>query len=96
MTGYPNAPGHRRVDTSIAAADALAPKLRRLQHEALAAIRKAGWIGLTVDELAKELGLDLCAIQPCMSELSREGLIEDSDQRRPDQTRKMAIVWTAV
>lgn len=34
MSTYPDAPGHRKVATSIAAADALAPKLGRLQRMA--------------------------------------------------------------
>lgn len=42
MSTYPDAPGHRNVDTSVAAADDLAPKLARLQRMALAMIRGAG------------------------------------------------------
>ena len=34
MSIYPDAPGHRNVETSIAAADDLAPKLGRLQRMA--------------------------------------------------------------
>ncbi len=34
MSTYPDAPGHRNVETSIAAADAIAPKLGRLQRMA--------------------------------------------------------------
>lgn len=96
MTAYPNAPGHRHVDTSIAAADALAPKLGRLQFMAAAAIGDAGAHGLTADELAARLGLDRWSIQPRTSELRRKGLIRDSGQRRPNATGKLAIVWTAV
>src|SRR3546814_1329271 len=47
MGTYPDAPGHRNVETSIAAADALAPKLGRLQRMAEGAIRDAGAHGLT-------------------------------------------------
>ena len=39
---YPDAPGHRNVETSIAAAEALAPKLGRLQRMAEGTIRDAG------------------------------------------------------
>lgn len=93
MSTYPDAPGHRHVDTSMAAADALAPKLGRLQSMTQAAIREAGWIGLTADELASTLGMDRWSIQPRTSELRRKGLIRDSGQRRPNATGKMAIVW---
>lgn len=96
MTGYPDAPGHRNVEASIAAADALAPKLARLQRMAEAAIRDAGPHGLTADELAVRLELDRYSIQPRTSELRRKGLIRDSGKRRPNATGKQAIVWVAV
>jgi len=95
MSIYPDAPGHRNINTSVAAADALAPKLGRLQRMAEDAIRDAGWLGLTADELAAKLGMDRYSIQPRTSELRRKGLIRDSGQRRPNSTGKMAIVWVA-
>ncbi len=95
MNVYPDAPGHRNVDTSIAAATALAPKLGRLQRMAETAIRNAGQYGLTADELAARLGMDRWSIQPRTSELRRKGLIRDSGLRRPNATGKQAIVWIA-
>lgn len=95
MNGYPDTPGHRNVDTSIAAAIALAPNLGRLQRLALDAIRDSGWLGLTADELAAALEMDRWSIQPRTSELKRKGHIRDSGQRRPNATGKMAIVWVA-
>ncbi len=95
MNTYPNAPGHRHVDTSVAAASALAPMLGRLQRMALDAIHDAGWLGLTADELAARLGMDRWSIQPRTSELKRKGLIRDSGLRRPNASGKMAIVWVA-
>ena len=72
MSAYPDAPGHRNVNTSIAAADALAPKLGRLQRIAEAAIRDAGWLGLTADELAARLDMDRWSIQPRTSDSMRK------------------------
>jgi len=95
MSVYPNAPGHRNVETSIAAADALAPKLGRLQRMAQSAITDAGARGLTADELAARLEMDRWSIQPRTSELKRKGLIRDSGHRRPNATGKLAIVWIA-
>jgi hypothetical protein len=95
MSAYPDAPGHRGVETSVAAGEALAPKLGRLQRLAEAAIRQAGWLGLTADELAARLDMDRWSIQPRTSELKRKGLIRDSGQRRPNATGKLAIVWIA-
>lgn len=95
MSTFPDTPGHRRADTSVAAANALVPNLGRLQRMALEAIREAGWLGLTADELASRIGLDRSTIQPRTSELKRKGLIRDSGQRRPNATGKLAIVWIA-
>lgn len=95
MSVYPDAPGHRNVDTSIAAANAIAPQLGRLQLMAETAIREAGLYGLTADELAARLGMDRWSIQPRTSELRRKGLIRDSGLRRLNATGKQAIVWVA-
>jgi hypothetical protein len=83
------------VETSIAAADALAPKLGPLQRMAEDTIRDAGTHGLTADELAARLDMDRWSIQPRTSELKRKGIIQDSGQRRPNATGKLAIVWIA-
>lgn len=96
MGTYPDAPGHRQVDTSIAGADALAPKLGRLQRTVLGPIREAGQTGLTGDEVALRLGVERWTIRPRTSELRRKGLIRDSGQRRPNCSGKAAIVWIAV
>ena len=95
MSTYPDVAGHRGVETSIAAAEALAPKLGRLQCMALVAVRQAGEHGLTAEELAKVLQLERQSIQPRTSELRRKGLLRDSGQRRPNRTKKQAIVWVA-
>lgn len=95
MTSYPDAPGHRGIDTSMAAADALAPKLGRLQRLVEAAIRDAGATGLTADEVAARLKMDRWSIQPRTSELRRKDIIRDSGQRRRNITGKVAIVWVA-
>lgn len=93
---YPHAPGHRGIDTSIAAADAVASKLGRLQAMAFDAIRTVGARGLTADELCERLDLDRYTIQPRTSELRRMGKIRDSGQRRRNASNKLAIVWVAV
>ena len=94
MAEYPDAPGHRGIDTSIAAAEDIAPKLGRLQAMALAAIRAAGANGLTADELAAELGMDRWSVQPRTSELREKRMVADSGRRRRNCTGKAAIVWT--
>jgi hypothetical protein len=91
---YPDTPGHRGVETSIEAADAVAPKCGRLQKLTLAAIADAGPFGRTADECAEVMGLDRYSVQPRTSELNRKGLIVDSGLRRFNATGKRAIVWT--
>ena len=95
MSTYPDEPGHRNMETSIAAAHAIAPKLGRLQRMAEGAIRNARAHGLTADELAARLDMDRWSVQPRTSELKRKGLIRDSGKRRPNCTGKLAIVWIA-
>ena len=95
MSVYPDAPGHRNVDTSVAAAKALAPALGRLQRLALSAIRTAGARGLTAEELAAQLKSNRWSIQPRTTELCLKGLVRDSGQRRPNSSGRIAIVWVA-
>lgn len=95
MSDCPDEPGHRGVETSVMAANQLAPKLGRLQQMALQAIRDVGVEGLTADELAARLAMDRYSIQPRTTELRRKGHVRDSGRRRPNTTGKMAIVWVA-
>ncbi|MBX9815168.1 MAG: MarR family transcriptional regulator [Sphingomonas sp.] len=92
---YPNRPGHRRIDTSIEAANAIAPRLGHLQKAVLAAVVNAGPRGVTTNELADRLNIDRGSIQPRTSELRRLGLIRDGGARRPNANGKRAIVWIA-
>lgn len=90
---YPDAQGHRGAETSIAAAEALAPKIGRLQRLALAAIEQAGGQGCTADEAAELCDMARWSIQPRVCELKLKGLIVDSGARRFNSTGKRAIVW---
>lgn len=92
---YPDAPGHRGVDTSIAAAADIAPKLGRLQRLAEETIRAAGPAGLTADELADSVELPRWTMQPRTTELRLKGLVVDSGLRRRNCTGKAAKVWVA-
>jgi hypothetical protein len=95
MSEYPDAPGHRGIDTSIEAAEHIASHSGRLQKLALATIREAGAAGLTALELAARLQVDRFSIQPRTTELKRLGLIRDSGQRRQNPSGVNAIVWVA-
>jgi hypothetical protein len=90
---YPDAPGHRGVATSIEAADAIAPKIGRLQRMTLEAIAVRGAFGCTADEVSDLLGVDHRSTQPRATELKLKGLIVDSGLRRLNATGRRAIVW---
>jgi len=93
---YPNAPGHRDVDTSVEAAQAIKPHLGRLQKTVCDIIIAAGPKGLTTNEIADRLNIDRGSVQPRTSELRARGLIIDSKVRRFNPNGKRAIVWVAV
>src|SRR3546814_16433001 len=71
MGTYPDAPGHRNVETSIAAADALSPKLGRLQRMAEGAIRDAGVHGITAADRAAWRDMDIWLLQQRTTALRR-------------------------
>ena len=92
---YPNAPGHRGIDTSILAAEKIAPALPRLQRKVLEVIEAAGERGATGDEIAARLDMERFAVRPRTSELRAARKIEDSGLRRPSQSGIASIVWVA-
>jgi len=96
MSGYPDKPGHRGVDTSVAAATDLtarAPSIRELVYNAVLGASHRG--GLTTEEVCSILDLPYATVQPRTSELLAEDppRIMDSGVRRPNHTGKQAIVW---
>lgn len=92
---YPHEPGHRGIDTSIEAAEAIEISAGRLQRLALRAIRAAGTRGMTTNELVAAVRVSRDSIQPRTSELREMGFIRDSGARRRNSNGKSAIVWVA-
>ena len=93
---YPAAPGHRGIDTSVAAAQAIADvagPLRRLVYQAVFA---AGNEGATTDEIADALSLPRYSVQPRRTELKHARRIRDSGRRRYNASGCRAIVWVIV
>lgn len=90
---YPDVPGARQADTSIAAAESVAEGAAGLRERVMDAIRDAGAIGLTPDEAAVHLQLTPFTTRPRFSELARMGLIKDSGFRRANASGRKAIVW---
>ena len=95
---YPDRPGVRAgsPDTAHEAAEALAPKLGRLQRMVSQAVEGRQAQGLTPEEAADLLAMDRVSVQPRFSELKAKGLIVDSGRRRVNaSSRKRAVVWVA-
>lgn len=90
---YPHQPGAKRPGTSQDAADAMTGRAPLLRDRCLAALRNSD--GLTADEVAGDLRESVLAVRPRFSELSQLGQIEDTGERRPNASGKLAIVWRA-
>jgi predicted HTH transcriptional regulator len=48
---------------------------------------------MTADEVAENMGKSILSIRPRIAELSKLGSIEDSGQRRTNESGKVATVW---
>ena len=90
---YPTMPGHRGVDTSIAAADMVAGIAGPLRRMVYKAVHEAGPLGLTTDEIAAALRMPRYSVQPRTTELKYDRRIRDSGRRRPNASGCRAIVW---
>lgn len=89
---YNGTPGHRNVDTSIAAAEAVKHKVPTIKKGVLVCL-KENPDGLTADECAVKIGRHWQNVRPRCSELQEEGKICDSGRVRPNASGKDAIVW---
>lgn len=92
---YPDTPGHKgEAETGKEAAEAIAPKLGRLQRLVLDTITSRGSLGLTPEEACDLLDLPRTTLQPRFSELKAKGKVVDSGMRRANpSSRKRAVVW---
>ena len=96
MTGqhYPDAPGHRGINTSILAAAAMEPQLSRLHGAIYRTLHAAGPAGLTGDQIAERLGWERFAVRPRTSEMRAAGTIRDRGRRGRNRNGRSAIIWT--
>lgn len=93
LFSYPARPGFKRTDTSLEAADSMAPKASRLREMVRAAIADAGAAGLTTEEIVVATRIPYSSAQPRTSELRATLQIKDSGARRLNASGKRAIVW---
>lgn len=88
------APHHRTgTDTEQEAARLMTPRAGTLREEALRAFTDALDTGLTDRELARVTGRYLYSIAPRRVELTRQGWLVDSGQRRRTDRGSRAVVW---
>ena len=92
---YPHVPASGKRDTSEAAAEAIAPTAGTLRSKAYDALLSSGKFGFTADEVAEKIGVTILAGRPRITELSKQGMIKDSERRRQNASGKKAIVWVA-
>jgi predicted HTH transcriptional regulator len=89
---YPAIAGHQRTETSAAAAEAIERKGRaaNLREKCLDLLKAEA---LTADECAELLGENPLSIRPRVSELSKQGLLMDTGERRPSSMGSPMVVW---
>ncbi|WP_348701138.1 hypothetical protein [uncultured Limnobacter sp.] len=96
LDGYPNTPGYKNKDKdgpSRLAANGIKTRAPNLREKCLRAISQ---IPMTADEVADVVEKSILSIRPRIAELSKLGRIEDSGQRRTNESGKAATVWKVV
>ncbi|AXU20368.1 hypothetical protein C7W88_16950 [Novosphingobium sp. THN1] len=90
LARYPEAPGHRGVDTSIEAAESMEKSAPLLRKRCLDRLKMGP---ATADEVAAFLELSVLSVRPRFTELYTDGLIYDTGERRPNASGRRAKVW---
>jgi predicted ArsR family transcriptional regulator len=91
---YPDTPGHKASGTSEEAAASMTGSAAQLQKAVLTVLYRHP-IGLTADQCAEYVGVSVLSIRPRFSELQRKGMIEETGERRPNKSGRMANVYRA-
>jgi predicted transcriptional regulator len=89
---YPDAPGFKVSGPSEEAANVVRGSAAKLRGSVLARIRECPG-GATADEIAEHLGLSILSVRPRVSELNRNGEIEQTGARRRNASGMTATVW---
>lgn len=82
-------------DTSVAAAEAIAPATGTQRELVFSTIFTSGRNGMTDEEVQQALGMNPSSQRPRRGELVDAGLVVDSGVRRDTQAGLEAIVWVA-
>jgi hypothetical protein len=87
---YPSAPGYKSRGTSSAAASQIAESAARLRMDVLREFTAGEG---TADQIAKRIGRSVLSVRPRVSELSALGKIEQTGERRKNESGMTAAVW---
>ena len=88
---YPDAPGFKVSGPSEQAADAISGTANKMRAAVLRQF--VTYPGATADEIAKDLNLSALSVRPRVSELNRNGEIEQTGARRKNESGMTATVW---
>jgi predicted transcriptional regulator len=83
-------PAQVHSETSLAAAEAIRPRLGELQQRVLAVVRHSP---ATDEEIQDALGMGPSTERPRRVELVRAGLVRDSGETRATRSGRQAVVW---
>jgi hypothetical protein len=89
---YPDAPGFKVPGPSEQAAEAMGSTANKMRASVLAKIAECP-NGATADEIAEQLNLSILSVRPRVSELNRNGEIEQTGARRRNASGMTATVW---
>jgi hypothetical protein len=89
---YPDTPGFKVSGPSEQAAKAITGKASKMRAAVLAQIAQYPG-GVTADEIARDLNLSVLSVRPRVSELHRNGEIEQTGGRRKNESGMTATVW---
>jgi predicted ArsR family transcriptional regulator len=89
---YPDRPGFKVPGPSEDAAKSVASTATKLRASVLAQIAACP-VGATADEIAAQLNVSILSVRPRVSELNRNGQIEQTGARRRNASGMTATVW---
>jgi predicted ArsR family transcriptional regulator len=89
---YPDAPGFKISGPSEQAAKSMTGKAAKMREAVLDQIGQYP-AGATADEIARDLNLSVLSVRPRVSELHRNGEIEQTGARRKNESGMTATVW---
>ena len=89
---YPFLAGHKQVDTSIEAAEAIKEGVETIRNKVFNVIANKGNFGATADEVAELLNYSPFTVRPRVKELFKLNKIERKDKRK-NLSQKAAYVY---